>query len=53
MSVAEDKLPYFGLTPDVSLVVLSKRLTCKQCGSKSVSTFRYDEDNDGPTLVPK
>ena len=51
-SLSEEKLPYFGLAPDSSLVLLTKRLTCKECGSRSVSTFRY-EDDDGPPLVPE
>jgi hypothetical protein len=52
-SVAEEKLPAFCLEPKASLVTLTKRLICKVCGSQSVRTFRYDEDPDGPTLVPK
>ena len=52
-SVAEQKLPYFGLEPGVSLVTLSRKLICKECGSKSVQTFRYVEDEDGPPLVPR
>jgi hypothetical protein len=51
-SVSEDKLPFFGLEPNSSLVTLSKRLVCKKCGSKSVQTFRYVEDTDGPPMVP-
>lgn len=52
-SMAEEKLPDFGLEPRASLVTLSKRLICSQCGSKAVQTFRYVEDPDGPTLVPR
>jgi hypothetical protein len=51
-SVSEDKLPYFGLEPGASLVTLTKRLVCKECGSKSVQTFRYEEE-EGPPLVPR
>ena len=51
-SVAEEKLTYFGLSPDTSLVTLSKRLVCKECGGKSVQTFRYVEE-EGPPLVPR
>jgi hypothetical protein len=51
-SVAEEKLAYFGLDPNFSLVTLTKRLVCKRCGSKSVQTFRYQQE-DGPTLVPR
>ena len=48
-----EKLPYFGLEPDASLVTLSKRLVCKECGSKAVQTFRYSADTPGPPLVPE
>jgi hypothetical protein len=51
-SVSEEKLPYFGLQAHSSLVTLTKRLVCKECGSKSVQTFRYEEE-EGPTLVPR
>src|SRR5262249_19524857 len=50
-SVSQDKLSRFGLEPNVTLVTLSKRLVCKECGGKAVRVFRYVED--GPTLVPK
>jgi len=52
-SISEGKLPYFGLEPEASLVTLSKRLVCKECGSKAVQTFRYSEDTAGPPLVPE
>jgi hypothetical protein len=51
-SVSEQKLPYFGLEPNASLVTLSKRLVCKKCGSRSVQVYRYIEDTDGPPMVP-
>jgi thymidine kinase len=51
-SLAEDQLRQFGFEPGGSLVTLSKRLVCKECGSKAVRTFRYVED-DGPPLVPQ
>ena len=50
-SVSVDKLSYFGLPPDVSLVQLTKRLTCKECGSKAVQAVRYIED--APDMAPK
>jgi hypothetical protein len=50
-SVSQAKLSHFGLDPNVTLVTLSKRLVCKECGSKAVRVFRYVED--GPALVPK
>jgi hypothetical protein len=46
-SVSADKLPYFGLPPDVSLAQLTKRLTCKECGSKAVQAVRYIDDAPG------
>jgi hypothetical protein len=52
-SIPEEKLSDFGLEPKSSLVTLIKRLVCKECGSKSVQTFRYVEDTDGPPLVPE
>ena len=50
-SVSAEKLPYFGLSPDVSLVQLTKRLMCKECGSKAVKAFRYIEE--APGIVPQ
>ena len=52
-SMSEEKLSEFGLAPQASLVLLSRRLICSKCGSKAVQTFRYVEDPDGPSLVPK
>jgi hypothetical protein len=52
-SISEAKLPYFGLKPDTSLVTLTKRLTCKECGSKAVQAYRYIDDADGPPLAPR
>jgi len=50
-SVSQDKLSHFGLDPDVTLVTLSRRLVCKECGGKAVRVFRTVEDS--PALVPK
>ena len=50
-SVSAEKLCYFGLSPDVSLAQLTKRLICKECGSKAVKAVRYIED--APAVVPK
>jgi hypothetical protein len=52
-SISEEKLLDFGLQPNTSLVTLSKRLVCKECGSKAVQTFRYVDDPDGIPLVPR
>ena len=54
ISVSQDKLLYFGLEPNASLVTLTKRLVCKECGSKSVQTYRYHGDEEGaPPMVPE
>jgi len=52
-SMSEENLPEWGLEAGASLVTLSKRLICSKRGSKPVQTFRYVEDPDGPTLVPR
>ncbi len=52
-SIGEEKLEHFGLPADVSLVTLSKRLICRECGSRAVRTFRYGRDSDPPPLVPE
>ena len=52
-SIAAEKLEHFGLSADVSLVTLSKRLICKECGSRAVRTFRYGRESDPPPLVPE
>ena len=49
-SVSVEKLPYFGLEETVSLVELTKRLRCRECGSKAVQAYRYVED--APSVVP-
>ena len=49
-SLAERELPRFGLAEDTSLVTLTKRLVCQECGSRSVRAFRYDPD--APPLAP-
>jgi hypothetical protein len=52
-SLAEDDLPAYGLEPGTSRVTLTKRTVCTQCGSKAVVAYRYAEDDQGPTLVPR
>lgn len=53
-SMPEEDLEEFGLQADTSLVVLTKRLICKVCGSKAVRAFRYlDDPEGGAPLVPK
>ena len=44
-SVSEAKLPHFGLEPDTPLVTLTRRLKCRECGSKAVrAPIRYVAD---------
>ena len=50
-SLAERDLPRFGLAEDTSLVLLTKRLICQECGSRSVRAFRTD--SDAPPLAPE
>jgi hypothetical protein len=52
-SLSEDALLQYGLPPDAPLATLTKRLTCKECGSRAVRAFRYMEDEEGPPLVPE
>ena len=50
-SLAERELPRFGLAENAPLVLLTKRLVCQECGSRSVRTFRYDPD--APPIAPE
>jgi hypothetical protein len=52
-SMAEEDLREHGLEPETSLVTLTKRVVCTQCGSRAVAAYRYEEDDLGPTLVPR
>jgi DNA-directed RNA polymerase subunit RPC12/RpoP len=49
-SLDERELPRFGLAEDTSLVTLTRRLVCQECGSRSVRAFRTD---DAPPLAPR
>ena len=51
-SLSEEQLQQHGFESGGSLVTLSKRLVCRECGSRAVRTFRYVED-EGPPLVPQ
>jgi DNA-directed RNA polymerase subunit RPC12/RpoP len=44
-SIAQDDLPLYGLEPRTSLVTITKRFVCRQCGSRAVRAYRED---DGP-----
>jgi hypothetical protein len=50
-SLTERELLRFGLAEHTSLVTLTKRLVCQECGSRSVRAFRYDPD--APPLAPR
>ena len=52
-SIPEDQLTQFGMDAKAPLVMLIKRLVCKECGSRSVRCYRFVEDPDGPPLVPQ
>jgi hypothetical protein len=52
-SFPEETLSDFGMEPKSSLVLLTRKLVCRKCGSKAVQTFRYVEDSIGPPLVPE
>jgi hypothetical protein len=52
-AVSPESLPRYGLEPDASLVTLTKRLVCTQCGSKAVQAYRCaDDDIVPPPLAP-
>ena len=59
-TMAESSLPEFGLEENTSLVVLTKKLRCKVCGSKAVRAFRFEDDDEqretlheSPSIIPK
>jgi DNA-directed RNA polymerase subunit RPC12/RpoP len=49
--LSDDKLESGGLSRDSSLVLITKRLVCQECGSRSVKAYRVDAD-DAP-LAPR
>ena len=58
--MAETQLQEFGLETNTSLVVLTKKLICRVCGSKAVRAFRFEDDGEqreviqeSPPLAPK
>ena len=58
-SFVEAELEHYGLSRDTSLVVLTKRLVCSECGSRSVLAFRFEDDgeqqkvlSESPSVVP-
>ena len=50
-SLDDRELPQHGLPEDTSLVTLTRRLICQECGSRAVRAFRYDPD--APPLAPQ
>ena len=59
-TIAEAQMQEFGLEANTSLVVLTKKLVCKVCGSKAVRAFRFEDDEEqrellreSPPLSPK
>lgn len=38
--IAEDDLPDFGFKPDAPIALISKRLICRDCGSRAMSAVR-------------
>jgi hypothetical protein len=49
--LSDDKLESRGFTRESSLVLITKRLVCQECGSRSVKAYRVGGDPDAP-LVP-
>jgi hypothetical protein len=43
-SLDERELPQHGLAEDTSRVLITRRLVCQECGSRSVRAFRFDPD---------
>jgi hypothetical protein len=57
-SMAEVELARFGVEPDASLVLVTRKLVCSRCGSKAVRAYRYIDDElqpvfQGPPVAPK
>jgi hypothetical protein len=50
-SLDERELPHYGLAKDTSLVTVTRRLVCRECGSRSVRAFRTD--SEAPPLAPR
>jgi len=48
------ELESHGLGDDTSLVLITRRLVCQDCGSRSIKAFRRDDGDAAgdPTLVP-
>jgi len=51
--LSDDKLESHGFTRDSSLVLITRRLVCQECGSRSMKAVRVDSGPDDATLVPR
>lgn len=51
-SISERELHDRGYAADTSLVTLTKRMVCKECGSKALRAFRYEDDDARRYLQP-
>jgi hypothetical protein len=47
-TMAEAELEAIGFAPDVSLVLVTKKLVCSKCSSKAVRAYRYIDDELQP-----
>ena len=54
--IAEDDLPDYGFRPDAAIALISKRLKCRECGSRAMSAQRQAsterQQNGGNHLRP-
>lgn len=50
-SLSEAALQDYGFKPDTSLVILTKKFVCQECGSKAVRAYRYEDE--APPLAPR
>jgi DNA-directed RNA polymerase subunit RPC12/RpoP len=50
--LSDDKLESHGFSRDSSLVLITRRLVCQECGSRSIKAVRTGPDEDA-TLVPR
>ena len=50
VSFRERDLPELGYLTDEPLALITKRMVCKECGSKALSARRYNDDE--ALLVP-
>jgi hypothetical protein len=46
-SIPEERLKTFGFKPDTPIAKFIRRLTCTECGSRSVRAYRYNLQDAG------